>query len=331
MELLALSAEEVRRALPMEAALEAAERAFVAMATGAGQAPPRIALPAGGGRAPHASGGTTLVMGGRLEGVGLTAKTVSVFPGNRERGLPVVPALVTVLDPETGLPTALLDGTSLTALRTGAAAGLSARLLARPDARIGALIGCGQQAVTQLAAMTAACSLDEVRVFARSQERVAAFCAEQRQSVTPRLQPAATCRAAVEGADVVFAATTSTTPVLDGAWLAPGAHLSGVGSFTLEQRELDQASIERARVFIDELESALTEAGELVAAEHAGVTRREDWTLLGDVARGAAAGRTDPTELTLFKSVGHALQDVTAAAACLDGARRLGLGRSIAL
>ena len=168
MELLALSAEEVRRALPMEAALEAAERAFVAMATGAGQAPPRIALPTGGGRTPHASGGTTLVMGGRLEGVGLTAKTVSVFPGNRERGLPVVPALVTVLDPETGLPTALLDGTSLTALRTGAAAGLSARLLARPEARIGALIGCGQQAVTQLAAMTAACSLDEVRVFARS-------------------------------------------------------------------------------------------------------------------------------------------------------------------
>ena len=149
--------------------------------------------------------------------------------------------------------------------------------------------------------------------------------------VRPRLTAVASAREAVRGADVVCTATTSRTPVLEGDDLAEGAHVNAVGSFTLEQRELDQASIERARVFIDDLESALIEAGELVAAERAGVTRREDWTLLGDVARGAAPGRTDPTELTLFKSVGHALQDVTAAAACLNGARRLGLGRTVVL
>jgi ornithine cyclodeaminase len=135
----------------------------------------------------------------------------------------------------------------------------------------------------------------------------------------------------VEGADVVFAATTSPEPVLDGDWLAPGAHLSGVGSFTLEQRELDARSIARATIFIDDHESALTEAGELVAAEHEGLTRREDWTPLGAVALGRAPGRTHAEQVTLFKSVGHALQDVTAAARVVESARARGLGRTVEL
>ncbi|MBL6720504.1 MAG: ornithine cyclodeaminase family protein [Planctomycetes bacterium] len=324
MQLLLLSADEVRRALPMEAALRTAEQAFQRMVLGGASVPPRLVLPAG-------VAGTTLLMGARAEGLGLAAKTVSVFPGNRDLGLPVVPALVTVLDPETGLPVALLEGTSLTALRTGAAAGLSARLLARPDARIGALIGCGRQAETQLAAMLTACALDEVRVFARTPASVASFCAAQQPAASARLIPAATCREAVEGADVVFAATTSAEPVLDGDWLAPGAHLSGVGSFTLEQRELDARSIARAQVFIDDLESALTEAGELVAAERDGLTRREDWTPLGAVALGRAPGRTHADQLTLFKSVGHALQDVTAAAQVVESARAQGMGRTVEL
>lgn len=324
MQLLLLSADEVRQALPMEAALEAAELAFEQMVLGGACVPPRLVLPAG-------SAGTTLVMGARAEGLGMTAKTVSVFPGNRALGLPVVPALVTVLDPETGMPVALLEGTSLTALRTGAAAGLSARLLARPDARTGALIGCGRQGETQLAAMLTACRLDEVRVFARTPASVASFCATHQPASPARLVPASTCREAVEGADVVFVATTSAEPVLDGDWLSPGAHLSGVGSFTLEQRELDAGSVARATIFIDDLESALTEAGELVAAEREGLTRREDWTPLGAVALGRAPGRTHAEQLTLFKSVGHALQDVTAAARIVATAQAQGMGRTIEL
>jgi len=324
-ELLLLTGDDLRAALSMETAIQSALEAYTALAGGAAQVPPRLVLPAEDGS------GTTLVMGGRVPGAGLATKVVSVFPGNRDRDLPVVPALVTVLDPATGLPVALLEGTTLTALRTGAAAGASARLLAREDARTGALIGCGRQGETQLLAMVAARELEEVRVFARRFAGVEAFCARMQPHVAPRLVPARSCQQAVSGADVVFAATTSATPVLDGDWLAAGTHLSGVGSFTLEQQELDARSIARARIFIDDRDGALTEAGELVAAEAAGLTRREDWTLLGDVATGRAPGRRDAQEITLFKSVGNAAQDVTAAAHALAEARARGLGRTIEL
>ncbi|MEM9382799.1 MAG: hypothetical protein AAGB93_22795 [Planctomycetota bacterium] len=126
-------------------------------------------------------------------------------------------------------------------------------------------------------------------------------------------------------------ATTSHAPVLDGADLAEGAHVNGVGSFTLEMRELDPRTIERSTIYIDELEAALTEAGELVAAERDGITSRDAWTPLGLVARGAAPGRVDGREITLFKSVGHAVQDVAATARALEAARARGLGTEIEL
>lgn len=325
MGLLVLSTADLCQALPMRAAIDAVKDGFAALALGRAVAPTRLALPVAGQDA------TTLLMGGYVEGLGLVTKTVSVFPRNAQRDEPVVSGLVLVLDPETGAPAALIDGAGLTAWRTGAASGAATELLAREEAAVGAIIGCGVQARTQLLAIDCVRPLREVRVFARDGRRVAGFCEALQPEVGARLVIAPSAEAAVAGADVVCTATTSRTPVFDGDELAPGAHVNGVGSFTLEMRELDETTIARSRVFIDELEAALAEAGELVAAEAAGATRRAHWIPLGLVAAGRAPGRQSVDEITLFKSVGHAVQDVAAAARAVRVARELSLGKEIEL
>jgi ornithine cyclodeaminase/alanine dehydrogenase-like protein (mu-crystallin family) len=325
MGLLVLTGEELRAALPMRAAIDAMKDGFAALALGQVVAPPRLVLPI----AAHEA--TTLLMGAQVEGMGLVTKTVSLFPRNTARGEPVVNGLVLVLDPQSGAPRALIDGAALTAWRTGAASGAATELLAREDASVGAVIGCGVQARTQLIAIDCVRQLTEVRVFARDPERVAIFCKTVQPEVSARLVGASSAGEAVHGADVVCAATTSHTPVFDGDRLSPGVHVNGVGSFTLDMCELDQTTITRSRVFIDELEAALAEAGELVAAERAGATARSDWTPLGLVAAGSAPGRQSPGELTLFKSVGHAVQDVAAGTRAVRAALEQGLGTELDL
>ncbi|MEM6567400.1 MAG: ornithine cyclodeaminase [Planctomycetota bacterium] len=325
MRLLVLDAASLREALPMPDAIQAMKDGFGALAAGEAVAPQRAAI------GMEDLGATTLLMGAHVPTMGLATKIVSVFPSNAAAGRPVVTGLALVLDPATGEPAALVEGAALTAWRTGAASGAATDLLAREDARIGAIIGCGTQGVTQLRAIDAARELDEVRVFARNAESVRAFCDAEAPHVRARLVPAPSATEAVRGADVVCAATTSHVPVLDGADLAEGAHVNGVGSFTLEMREVDERTIERATIYIDELEAALTEAGELVAAEAAGITARDEWTPIGLIARGAAPGRTSPDEITFFKSVGHAVQDVAATARALEAARARGLGTEIEL
>ncbi len=325
MKLLILSQADLRAALPMRAAIDVMKDAFAALASGNVVAPPRLAVPV----AEHDA--TTLLMGAHVPSMGLAAKIASVFPRNAATGRAVVNGLAIVLDPATGEPSALIDGSALTAWRTGAASGAATELLACENARVGALIGCGAQARTQLLAIDTVRNLDEVRVFARTTGSARAFCDEMQPGVTARLIAVATAEDAVRGADVLCAATTSHTPVLDGDHLKCGAHLNGVGSFTLDMREIDERSIARATVFVDEVDAALAEAGELVAAELAGATARDRWTPLGLVASGAAAGRTHDDEITLFKSVGHAVQDVAASSRALAFARTHGLGTEITI
>lgn len=325
MKLLILSERDLRAALPMHAAIRAMKDAFAALSSGAAVAPQRMALPIEKERA------TSLLMGAYVPSMGLAAKVVSVFPGNRASGKALVNGLVLVLDPTSGEPEALIDGTALTAWRTGAASGAATDLLARADASVAALIGCGVQARTQLLAIAAVRELAEVRVHARSPERVRAFCESMQPEVAAKLVAVPTAESAVRGAHIVCTATPSHTPLFDGAHVADGAHLNAVGSFTLDMCELDTRTIARATVFVDEVAAALVEAGELVAAEAAGATRRERWTELGHVASGAAPGRTSAAEITLFKSVGHAVQDVAAASRALSAARQLGLGVEVCL
>ncbi len=229
MKLTLLSADDLRKALPMADAVEAMKNAFAALSTGQATNPQHLALPV-----PPADA-TALFKPAYLASGGLGAKIVSVFPRNRDRGLPIIYGIVVLLDPETGEPTALCDGAFVTAWRTGAASGAATDLLAREDARMAALVGCGVQAGTQALAVDAVRSIEEWRVYARTRADVERFAREMERRLRGRVVAAASSREAVEGADVICAATTSSTPVFDGRLVADGAHVNGVGSFTTDE------------------------------------------------------------------------------------------------
>ncbi|MFN3242237.1 MAG: ornithine cyclodeaminase family protein [Planctomycetota bacterium] len=318
-----LTADDLDTALPMRAAIDAMRDAFAALAAGTVIAPPRVHL--------VEADRTTLLMAASGAG-GRIAKVVNIFPANAARGLTTTTGVVTVIDPDTGHTVGICDGGALTAIRTGAVAGLATELLADADASVGAVLGAGGQAWTQLLAMVCARPLQQVRVFARDRERLETFVAAARQRVDADVVAAASSDEVIDGADVVSVATSSTTPVLDGRRLLRGAHVNGVGSFRLAMRELDEHTIRRAgRIVVDLRASALHEAGELVAARDAGITRAEDWVELGALLAEPALGRADGHDVTVFKSVGHAVQDLFAARAAIDRAEALGVGQTIGL
>ena len=325
MKLLTVAAHDLPKLLPMRDAVEAMKSAFAMLSAGQVVAPPRGVVPV------DEVDGISLLMGGYVPGEGLAAKTVSIFNRNRDLGKDVVTGLMLVLDPVSGEPIGLLDGGALTAWRTGAAVGAATDLLARPDARIAALIGAGVQARTQLLALDAVRDLEAIRVFGLDERQVAEFIERLQPEVGAHLEPMTSADEAVEGAHVVSSATNSPTPVFDGRCLDSGTHLNAIGTFTLDRREVDLVTVERATVFVDLVEAALEEAGELVAGIEAGVTRSEDWTEIGDVASERKPGRTRVDQITFFKSVGHAVQDVVAASRIMKRAADTGLARTVEL
>ena len=325
MRLQIIPSNRIPELLPMREAAEAMKRAFAALSAGEVVAPHRMHLPAKG------SEDCALLMGALVPGEAFATKIVSIFHSNAARGVPVVTGLVTILDPETGIPAGLCDGGALTAWRTGATSGAATDLLALPESRVGAVFGSGAQARTQLLAIDAVRDLAEIRVFGTEPEAVAAMIAELSGRTRADLTAATDSAAAVDDADVICTATSSSVPVFDGALLKPGAHVNAIGTYTLDRRELDVETVGRARVFVDLVAASLEEAGELVHGIEAGVTDSAGWTEIGDVAAGRAAGRRDPTEITVFKTVGHAVQDAMTAALLLDAARRTGVAREIEL
>jgi ornithine cyclodeaminase/alanine dehydrogenase-like protein (mu-crystallin family) len=278
--------------------------------------------------------GTALVMPAYLPAErGLGAKLVSVFPGNPSRGLPTVTAVVTLLNAETGRPIALLDGTYLTALRTGAASGVATDLLARRDAESVAIFGAGAQARTQLLAI---CTVRQIRVacvYDRNRQRSEAFVQEMagQGPIPPDIRIAESPASALRDASIVATATTSNVPVFDDAEIPPGTHINAVGAFTPEMREVPSETVQRARVFVDQRAAALSEAGDLVIPISEGVLRETDIIEIGEVINGKAAGRTSAELVTLFKSVGNAVQDIAAATRVVAAAERLGLGTLVEL
>jgi ornithine cyclodeaminase/alanine dehydrogenase-like protein (mu-crystallin family) len=325
MRLQLIPAERIPELLPMREAAEAMKGAFAALSAGEVVAPHRMHLPA------HGSEDCALLMGALLPGQAFATKIVSIFHSNARRDIPVVTGLVTILDPETGAPAGLCDGGPLTAWRTGATSGAATDLLALPESRIGAVFGSGAQARTQLLAIDAVRDLNEIRVFGLEPDAVAAMIAELSDRTRAELVRASDPRAAVVDADVICTATSSSVPVFDGKHLKPGAHVNAIGTYTLDRRELDLETLRRARVFVDLVDAALEEAGELVHAAAEGVTDPAEWTEIGDLAAGRAAGRRDPAEITVFKTVGHAVQDAVTASLLLEAARRTGTAREIEL
>ena len=317
MELRVLSRAQVLSLITMPEAIEAMARAFGQLSARKAEMPVRVALSTGPG--------VTLFMPARLaDEARRGAKVVSLFQGNRAVGLPSINGVILMVDDQTGLPTALMDAGELTAIRTAAAAGLATKLLSRPDSRVLTVFGAGAQAPRQIEAVRAVRAIDEVRVVSRSGDS-ARRLAEGLEGVEARA--VADAGAAVDGADIVVAATTSRVPVFDGSRLPPGTHVSGVGSFTHEMQEIDVDVVRRSRVVVEDRESAMEEAGDLIIPIEAGQVSEDVIDCeLGDIVNGRAPEGASGRELTFFKSVGTAVQDVAIGATVLDAAIREGVG-----
>jgi ornithine cyclodeaminase/alanine dehydrogenase-like protein (mu-crystallin family) len=301
-------AATIREAAPIDELLDAVEDAYRDVAAGRDRSPirSRVEVP---------NGDLLLMPGLREGGAGTSVKVVTVVPANAERGLPTVQTVVLWLDATTGEPLAVLEGTALTAMRTGAASGVGTRLLARPDASVLAVIGAGGQADWQVRAVCAARPIREVRVFSRTPSGRDAFAARLRANLGSaiRVTAAPSAEAAIRAADVVCCATTSSEPVFEAAWLTPGAHVNGIGAFRLGMVELPAELFSRATlVAVDSRTAALAEAGDLVAAIESGHFAADSLVEIGTVDRSWALKR-DPEAITVFKSVGLAIQDVAAA------------------
>jgi alanine dehydrogenase len=264
----------------------------------------------------------------------LAAKLVALFPRNADGPLPTHQALLGVFDPETGEPVALMDGTAITALRTGAGSALSTRLLARADARVLALVGTGVQARAHARTVPLVREFGEVRVAGRSQGRAEQLAGELRERGLPA-RSAASYEEAIRDADVVCAATHAIEPVVRRAWLAPGTHVTSVG-YNPAGREVDAATVIDALVVVESRATALAPApagaSELTGPIGDGLIGEDHiHAELGELVTGTRPGRSSDGQITLYKSVGVAVQDAAAAALVLARARAVGAGTSIEL
>lgn len=328
--MLALSREDVRRLVPMPVAIGLMKEAFAELSAGRTVSPLRTVIPV-----PEADG-DALFMPARVAAMdALGVKVVSVFKRNRARDLTVIHALVCMLDPATGEPLAIMDGTYLTALRTGAVSGAATDLLARPESRVLAAIGAGAQGATQIAAVCAVRPIERAIAVDPDEGALARLrqtIARDWPDVADRLETTTDVAAAVRLADVVCTATTSRSPVFDDEDLRAGTHVNAVGAFTPEMQEVPAATVARATVVVDAVETAMAEAGDLIIPLAAGLINREHVSReLGMVVDGTAAGRIGADEITLFKSVGNAVQDVVVGRRAIDEAARLGVGTTIDL
>lgn len=298
--------DEVKRTLTMPLAISAMRDAFTQHGLNKINMPVRSALNIA------AQDAVTLCMPAHLQASeALGVKVVSVFPKNTEKNLPTVNAIMILLNGETGVPLAIIDGTSLTGLRTGAVSGLATDLLARTDASVLAMVGTGAQAAYQIEAVCAVRPIRRINIFSRNHKNAQAFAASLNYE---NITVCATAEEATTNADVICTATTSQKAILDSQMIKPGAHINAVGSFKPDMHELSGDLLAAGKVFIDERESSLAEAGEIITALARNQIQKEALTELGEVLSGRKNGRESSRQITVFKSVGLAIQDVAAAA-----------------
>lgn len=328
--MLILSRADLERVLTPLEVIEAVASAFRRSAEGRCQAPARHSMPATGD-------GVLLLMPAAWQADegdagALGAKLITYYAGNRARGHPTLYASYLLMDLETGEPRALLEATFLTALRTGATSALAARHLARSESRRVVCFGAGTQAAFQLRCLGAVLPIERIAVVGRDPARATEFIAAMSRSLGIPVDLADDPRAAVREADVVTCATTSATPVLHGADLGAGTHVDLVGAFRPTDREADTEAIRRARVVVDTYGGALAGAGDLIIPLQEGAIERGHIVAeLAELVTGARPGRQRPEEITLFKSVGWAVEDLAAARLAYNRARAEGIGTEVTL
>ena len=253
-------------------------------------------------------------------------KSLVIAPGNPARGLDTHQGTVTLFNGETGVPSAILDASAVTSVRTAAVSAVATRVLAREDSRVLTILGAGVQGRAHLRALAEVREFDEVRVYSPSREHAQAL-ADGRATVSPSAEEA------VRGADVIVLATSSPEPVIRRDWLVPGAHVNAIGASVPSSRELDTETVAACALYCDSRESLRHEAGEFRRAVEEGAIGGEDHVRaeLGEVLAGMAAGRTDSRELTVFRSLGLAVEDLAAAERAVSVARQRGIGVEVTL
>lgn len=315
-----LSEADVRCVLSPAELVPAMESALAAFSAGRLDQPVRTVLEL----RPHAF--FALMPAYDRERAVLGAKLVSVVPENTARSLPTHLAAISLFDPKTGELLAVMDGRYITEVRTAAASAVSVKLLARPDAAVLAVLGSGVQARSHVEAIRGVRKFREVRAWSPTAEHLHRFAAEC------GLRAAASAEEAVCGADVVVLATNMVTPAIDCAWVSEGAHVISIGACRHSQREIDPELVACARLIVDSRAAALEESGDVVLGIREGsFTSDHVRAELGEVVSGCVPGRTDEREITLFKSLGIAIEDVAAAALAYQRAREMGRGLEVHL
>ena len=320
------SADAVRKALPMAEAIQVMKTAFAQLSSGQAVLPPRTHLEVNDHQ------GVALFMAAYLPDPGLVGvKIITLFDGNPQQNLPRIQAMVCLLDGSNGRPLAVMDGTALTAIRTGAACGLATDLLARPEASTVAIFGAGVQARTQIEAVCAVRPIRKAQVFDTCPERAEAFAREMGRVLGLEIEPGRSAAETVRGAEIVCTATTSKTPVFCDQDLQPGAHVNAVGSYQPHVQEIPSETVLRSYLIVNHRPSVLAETGDLLIPMADGLFGEDHIRAeLGEIIRGERPGRPSPQALTLFKSVGVAIQDLSAAMRVLTLGTSLGLGTEVA-
>jgi len=325
MKILMLSTEDVRKALDMEETIAAMKEAFRQLSQGEAVMPLRTVV-----EVPRHNG-LTLFMPAYLPARDeMAVKFVSVFNDNPSQGLPLIHALVVVMDAKTGMPRAIMDGGYLTAFRTGAASGAATEFLAREDAETVAIIGAGVQGRTQLQAVCAVRPIQEAWIYDLVPEQADEFVLKMKQKLSIQIRVAEYPGQAVKQADIICTATTSSKPVFEDRDIKPGSHINAVGGYTPQMREIPSETVVRSKVVIDHHEASLTEAGDLLIPMKEGLVSKDHiFAELGEIAAGIKPGRESQEEITLFKSVGLAIQDVAIANLALKVAEEKKFGVEI--
>jgi ornithine cyclodeaminase len=326
--MLILKADEIRKVLPMDAAIEAMKKAYASLSAGTAQVPLRTRLPI------PESEALSLFMPAYVSSQdenALAVKIVSLFPTNPARGLAFIQAAVFAFDPETGQAIALLEGSSLTAIRTGAASGAAIDLLARTESRVVAVFGAGAQGRTQIEAACTARRIEAAFIYDPDPAKAELFVEEMKEKgYIKEIHVAANAREAVQNADIICTATTSSKPVFEDVHVKSGTHISGVGSYTPEMQEVPAETLQRAKIFVDSRSASLEEAGDLIQPMRAGIFDESHICgELGEIVLGKVPGRQSEEEITYFKSVGVAVQDAMAAQVALNNARKMNIGREV--
>ena len=324
--MLLLSREDIKKVFSIQDAIVADKKAFTLVADKKCDSPLRTNI-----QAPKYDG-CFLFMPAYIEEMDTASlQTVNIFPHNIDNGLPTSPAQVLLIDGKTGIVTAVLDGTYVTQLRTGASSGVAFDLLAKKDCRIGALIGTGGQAATQLEAMVAVRNLKEVRVYDLNYERTASFAArmqEELKAYGTKITAVRSSDEAIDNADLLITVTPSAKPVFDGTKIKKGCTVSCVGAYQHHMQEMDPAILPRAsKIYFDSQEAVLSESGDILLPLEEGIITEEDFTgNIGDVIKGTLTGRENDDEIIVYETVGVGAQDLVTAKTIYEKALAAGVG-----